>query len=350
MIIDQVSRRATLISMATLAIAQGTLRDANGQPAAGITPEPNADDASVQGDGGEIRIVINQTGTQCFPTMMVQKFGLDRKHGFELQIMTSANTQAEVIAIQSGNVDFGIWNWPDVARMWQAGTKVVAIAPSLKWVNTLVVPADSPAKTLIDLKGKRIGVLRRSGLDWIVVRALAQKKYGFNIEAETRIQEATIPLLRGLIDQGQLDATIMYGDYTPAMVATGKYRLLSTIGDYVNQLGIPDAPYSLVAAGMDFAARHRQNVKAFLAAYREAVDILLNDDAIWSEESKILNITEPALVPKLRDRTRPLFVKKFTSENVAAIRRTFDVLLKTAGPGPLGMTQLPGDFITLAYQ
>jgi len=143
---------------------------------------------------------------------------------------------------------------------------------------------------------------------------------------------------------------MMYGDYTPEMVAGGKYRLLSLIKDYVEQLGIPDAPYSVLAARMDYAAQHAQNVKAFLAAYREAVGILMSDDAVWVEESKPLNIIDPGMVAKLREQTRPLFVPKFGPDTEADIHKTFDVLLKTSGPSPLGMAQLPDGFLTLEYQ
>lgn len=305
----------------------------------------------VVGDGGKIRVLINPSGSQSFPAMLIQKLGLDSKHGFTVGIIPSANTQAEVIGIQSGNAEIGIWNWPDVARMREAGTKVVGIAPSEKWINTVVVPVDSTAKTIADLKGKRIGVLRRTGLDWIVMRAVSKKLYGFDIDAEANVQEATVALLRGLMDQGQLDATIMYGDFTPAMVGSGKYRLFSTIRDYVAQLGIPNAPYSLVATRMDYAAEHPQNVRAFLAAYRDAVDILMHDDNVWFDEARqLLKITDPDLVAKLRDQTRLLFVPKFTAETEPDIRKTFAILLETAGPGPLGINQLPDGFLTTDYQ
>ena len=283
--------------------------------------------------------------------MLVQKFGLDKKHGFTVEIMPSPSTQAEVVAIQAGNAEIGIWNWPDVARMREAGTKVVGIAPSMKWMNTVIVPVNSPAQTLADLKGKRIGIFRRTALDWVVIRASAKKLYGFNIEAETNIQEATIALLRGLIEQGQLDASMMYGDFTPPLVATGKYRVLSTIRNLVDQLGIPDAPYSLVATRMEYAAQHPDNIRAFLAAYREAVGMLINDDDVWVEQAKsILKITEPDLVAKLREGTRPLYVARFAPEIEADIRHTFDLLLETSGPGPLGMSRLPEGFITSEYQ
>jgi NitT/TauT family transport system substrate-binding protein len=329
---------AAFVAVSTIAILRGAAAQ-------------RADSALVRGDGGKIRIIINPSGTQGFPAMLVQKFGLDKKHNFQAEIIPTANTQAEVIGIQSGNAEIGIWNWPDVARMHGAGTPVVGIAPSMKWTNTLIVPINSPAMTLADLKGKRIGILRRTGLDWVLIRAVAQKVYGFNIDVDARIQEATVALLRALIEQGQLDAAMMYGDLTPAMVATGKFRLLTTIKDLVGQLGIPDAPYSLVAARLDYAAQHPQNIKAFLSAYREAVDTLLTDDSIWLEEAKdLLKISDPNLVAQVRDRTRPLYVSSFTAGTEADIRRTFDILLATGGPVPLGMSRLPDGFITTAYQ
>jgi NitT/TauT family transport system substrate-binding protein len=315
------------------------------------TGAETADPAMVRGDGGKMRILINPSGSQSFPAMLVQKFELDKKRNFEVEIIPSASTQAEVIGIQSGNAEIGIWNWPDVARMREAGTKVVGIAPSMKWVNTIIVPIDSSARTLADLKGKRVGILRRTGLDWVVMRAAAQKIHNFNIERDARIQEATIALLRGLIDQGELDAAMMYGDFTPAMLATGKYRVLATIKDLVSQLGIPDAPYSLVAARMGYAAQHPQNIKAFLSAYREAVAMLMSDDSVWFDQAKqLLKITDPDLVAKLRERTRPLYVPQFTPQTESDIRRTFDVLLATGGSQPLGMSRLPDGFITTEYQ
>jgi NitT/TauT family transport system substrate-binding protein len=351
MALDQKLTQAMLFSLLAAVIALGTFRDAVAQPTPNTKPGQASDTASVRGDGGKIRILINPSGSQSFPALLVQKFALDKKRGLEVELIPSASTQAEVIGIQSGNAEVGIWNWPDIARMREAGTKVVGIAPSMKWVNTIIVPIDSPAKTLADLKGKRIGILRRTGLDWVVVRASARKLYGFDIDAEANIQEATIALLRGLADQGQLDAAMMYGDFTPAMIATGKYRVLSTIKGLVNQLDIPDAPYSLVATRMDYAAKHPQNVKAFLSAYREAVDMLMNDDAVWFDQAKqLLKITESDLVSKLREQTRPLFVPKFTPETEADIRRTFGILLETAGPGPLGMSRLPDGFLTSEYQ
>jgi ABC-type nitrate/sulfonate/bicarbonate transport system substrate-binding protein len=318
-------------------------------PALGAEDAPKPG-AVIKGDGGTIRLLTNPSGSQSFPAFVIKRHGLDKKYGFELQTMPVHTTQAAVITIQSGSADIGAWNWPDVLRMRTAGTKVIGIGPVMKWVNTVVAPAKSTVQSIPDLKGKKFGVIHRTGLDWIVMRAVAQKIYGFNIETELTMQEGAIHLLRGLMEQGQLDASIMYSDYTPGMVASGQYRQVLRIKDIVNQLGIPDAPYNMFAARLDYAASNPGNVKAFLAAYREAVGILNTDDSIWVEAAKNLKIEDPAIVGKFRDQTRPLFVAAFSPETEADIRRTFDILVETSGPALFGMPKLPEGFMTLEYQ
>jgi NitT/TauT family transport system substrate-binding protein len=340
-------------SLARLVLMVATLGSACVMAHPGESAEPLSQSASVpavKGDGGPLRLLINPSGSQSFPGLTIKKYGLDRKYGFDLQTVPAATTQAAIVAIQSGGAEIGAWNWPDVARMASQGTKVVGIGPLMKWANTVVVPANSTIGSIPDLKGKKFGIIHRTGLDWIVMRALARKKYDLDIEAALTMQEAGIQLLRGLIEQGQLDATLMYNDYTPGMVASGRYRQLGRIKDYVDQLGIPDAAYLLFAARLDYAQRNPGNIKAFLAAYREAIGILLSDDAAWVEPAKTLNITDPAVVARLRDQTRPLLVAQFSPTAEADIRRTFDILVETAGPGPLGMAKLPEQFVTLDYQ
>ena len=234
--------------------------------------------------------------------------------------------------------------------MTVAGSKVIAIAPLMKWANSVVVPVNSTIKSLPDLKGKKIGLVHRTGLDWIVMRAFAEKRYGFNIEAETTMQEGAAQLLRGLIEQGALDATLMYNDFIPDMFASGRYRILLAIRELVEELGVPDAPFIILAARLDYVTSNPKNIRAFLAAYRDAVGILMTDDLAWIEPAKMMKISDSDLVAKLRNQSRPMFMSKFSSTADADIRRTFDILVETAGPGLFGMSKLPEKFMTLEYQ
>jgi ABC-type nitrate/sulfonate/bicarbonate transport system substrate-binding protein len=303
-----------------------------------------------KGDGGKVRLLVNPSGTQSFPPFAIQKFALDKKHGFALETVPTTGAQAQTTALQSGSADIGMFGWTDIARMRNAGIGVVGIAPFLTWANTVVVPVDSPIKTLGDLKGKKVGVFTRIGLDWITMRAAAKKAYGVDLETETTVHEGAVPLLRGLIEQSQLDATQMFNDLTPAMVASGKFRVLVRIRDLImHELALPDTPFLLYTAYGKYAEAKPNNVKAFLAAYQEAMQILQTNDAVWFERAKELKVMEEPVVMELIKASRPALMSKFSPHTENDIRKTFAVLVATAG-NMLGMTELPAAFMTVEYQ
>ena len=266
-----------------------------------------------------------------------------------MQVISAATTQAQTTAIQARSADIGLFDWNDVSRMKNAGIKVVGIAPFLIWANTVIVPESSPLRTMGDLKGKKLGLYSRTNLDWIVMRTVARKDYNIELEKEALIQEGAPNLLRGLLEQNQLDATQMFNSLTPAIVATGKFRVLATVRQLIGQLGLPDTPFLMYTADMNYAAAHPANVRAFLAAYRDAIEILRTDDAVWVERGKELKLEGQALT-LFRDEAREDMMSSFTRNTEADIRKTFEVLLATAGPAIMGVTQLPDGFMTLEFQ
>jgi NitT/TauT family transport system substrate-binding protein len=163
----------------------------------------------------------------------MQKYKLDQKYGFELQVIPVANVNAQVTAFQAGAAEFGGLGWNDVARMRAAGVNVVGVAPWLNWVDCVLVSKESSAKNLGDLKGKKVGTINRTTLNWIVMRAVTINNYKFDLEKDATVQEGAISLLRGLTEQGQLDATMMFNSLAPDMLASGKYRMLASIRDMV---------------------------------------------------------------------------------------------------------------------
>jgi NitT/TauT family transport system substrate-binding protein len=307
-------------------------------------------DTAVKGDGGTIRLMVNMATTQTFPAALITQHGLDQKYGFKLETVPSITTQTTTTNFQTHNADIGLYGWNDLSRVKAGGVKVVGINPFLDWANTLIVPVGSPIKTLADLKGKKVGLYSRTNLDWVVMRALAQKKYNLDLETAVDIQEGAISLLRGLMEEGKLDATQMFADLTAPMIVGGKFRVLATIKDYVDQLGVPNTPFILYSVDTDYAAAHPGNVKAFVAAYREAIDMLESDDSVWAPLASKINMTDDAVVTELRKRMRPLLMKSFPPNAEANIRKMWDILLATAGAEKLGMSQLVPGFMTLQYQ
>src|SRR6185295_7707378 len=58
--------------------------------------------ARYKGSGGVVRLPTNENATQVWHLAAMRKYQLDKKYGFQLQIVPSATTQMTVNAIQSG--------------------------------------------------------------------------------------------------------------------------------------------------------------------------------------------------------------------------------------------------------
>ena len=336
--------RITVGIVTLLAIGSGGMAARAGESLAQAVSPP------VMGDGGTVRLMVNMAGTQSFPPYVILKNGLDKKYGFVLQTSPSATTQTTTTGFQSGSADLGMMGWNDLSRIKTGGVNVVGVAPFLGWANTIVVPASSTIKTLGDLKGKKVGVYSRTGLDWVVMRALALKQYKLDLESDVVIQEGAVSLLRGLMEQNSLDATQMFNDLTAPMIVSGKYRVMASIKSLVDQLGSNDTPFLLYTADVGYATAHPNNVKAFVEAYRDAIKMLQTDDTPWVDHAKDLNMTDDAVVVALRDLSRPMLMSRFTPSTESDIRKLWDILVATAGAEKLGMATLAPGFMTLDYQ
>ncbi len=306
--------------------------------------------AETRGDGGKLRLLYSPSGTNSYLPFVIEKFALDKKYGFELQGMPQGTTQSGITAIQAGSAELATFGWNDIQRMRSAGIKVVGIGPFLRWgADFSIVPVGSPIRTLGDLKGRNYGVTGRTSLNYILERALTQRIYNFDLEKQATIVEGAPALLRGLAEQGHLDATEMFNSLTPALITSGKFRVLAKVSDLVHQVDLPDTPFLLYTVEMNYAAAHPDNVKAFLAAYREAVLILQTNDAVWLERGKEMNMSEEAAALFRKEARTDIWVK-FAPDTEANIRKAFDLLLATAGPGILGINSLSPGFMTLDYQ
>lgn len=306
-------------------------------------------EAAPKGDGGTIRLMTNPAGTMSFPPFVIKKFKLDEKYGFNLEIVPYTNANSATAAMQSKNAEIVVYDWIATARLIEGGIDVVGIAPFLTYVNTVLAPADSTIKTLADLKGKKLGVHSKVSFDWIIMQAAAKQLYNIDLAKELTIQEAAAPLLRGTIEQGQLDATQMWNSLAPDMLASGKYKTLMTIRSITEQLGIPTAPFLFYGMRADYAREHPANAKAFVAAYQDVVEILKTNDEIWEERGKEMKLSAEGL-RLFRDEVRADILKTFTPEMNGALSKTFDVMSKSAGSEVIGFAKMPKDMLSMDYQ
>jgi len=301
------------------------------------------------GDGSTIRLMSNPSGTQSYPPFVIKKFGLDKKYGFNLEVIPFSNSQAAIAAVQGKSVEAVVQDWTTIARMRNQNIPIIGVAPFLAYVNTVLVPADSEIRNIGDLKGKRLGIFSKTSSDWILLQAAAKKSYNVDLSKEATLHEGAPALLRGTMEQGQLDATLMYNSLTPDMLLSGKAKLLITVHDIVAEMGITEVPYLMYAMREDYAKENPENARAFVAAYREAIDILLTNAEVWQEQGEIMKLA-PEATEMFRQGANKEFVKEFKPEMADAIKETFAILLDVAGPEIVGMTAMPDRVFTMDYQ
>jgi NitT/TauT family transport system substrate-binding protein len=298
-------------------------------------------DEHPMGDGTTIRLLTNPAGTMSFPPFVIERFGLEEKYGFQLEPVTYSDENSIVAAIMGDSADAAAIDWFIMARLRQNGVPLLATVPFLTFVNSVIVPMDSPAQTLADLEDARFGVHSRAAYDWLMIQAAARETYGLdNFASYVQLQEAAVPLLRGLMEQEQLEATQMWNSIAAAMLTSGEYRTLVSIRDLSEQMGFGAVPYLIYAFDEDFIAEHPETVRAFEAAMQEVYEILMTDDSVWEDRGGEMNMSPEAIIA-FRDQVRRDITPVFEDDAEETYFRMFDTLLQTAGEEILGMNSMP---------
>jgi ABC-type nitrate/sulfonate/bicarbonate transport system substrate-binding protein len=115
--------------------------------------------------------------------------GFFKKHGLDVEIVTTSNGPATVAAIVSGSLDVGSGNALSITQAHDRGVNFVFVAPSGGYTSSdptagLVVAKTSTAKSVRDFAGKTFGVntvgalgqiaicawLDKNGVDWRTAR------------------------------------------------------------------------------------------------------------------------------------------------------------------------------------
>jgi NitT/TauT family transport system substrate-binding protein len=304
-----------------------------------------------KGDGGALRMTVNPASTAEYAAYTIKKFKLDEKYGFDYQVIPVGNYQAAQNAVLAGAADLMVTDLVVLASLRKQNANVIAVVPMFRWGDAIMVPTDSPIKTICDFKGKRIGTDSIIAATWFIVEAAGKKLCNFDLQKVATIQAGGVVLLRGLIEQGNLDATYVSNNLAPPMEVTGKYRVLYQMRDLITAIGLDgDVPLLFQSVSLPYAAAHPADVRAYLAAYRDAVQILNTNDDIWVEVGVGQQKMAEAAVPALRDEMRRDLMSKFEPDTEDAVRNLFKVLVGTAGSEALAMTELPPVFMTTQYQ
>lgn len=299
-----------------------------------------------------LRMMAAPYGSQSYIPFVMERYGLAEKHGFNLEVVTYTDTRAASAALQSGAAEVAVQDWAGVARARRQGLDMRIVAPFTTYVSVFTASTGTitPGIAAIpELAGRKFGSFTRNGVDWIMFKALARRDFGFDIDTDMEVTEGAPTLLRGLLEQGQLDAGLLYSSVTPPMIASGDFASLFTAGQVAEALGLPRAIYLALAMRGDYLEANPEAATGFVSAYQEVYDILLAEDEPWQIRGAQMSMEGRAL-EIYRDQMRGDLLRALDADSAPVLQRAFDIMLETAGAETIGLDALPEGVIDATYQ
>jgi len=278
-----------------------------------------------------IRLAVLKYGSVAWERNVIEHHGLDHKHGFTLDTVELAGTQALKVALQANRVDIILSDWLWVSRIRQMGSNVT-FAPYGVWVGGLMVSADSPVQTLAALRDRRLGIAGGPiDKNWLLLQALVVREEGIRLAEATDAVFGAPPLLRMQLQQGRLDAVLTYWQDVAKLRMAG-FRLLIDMAEVAKRLGIQQrVPFLGYVFSESWAEKHKKTVRGFLAASREAKEILRDSDMEWDRISPLTRTQNEIQLNAIRDAYRLGLLDRWGNEERAAAKALFRILAKIGG-------------------
>jgi len=292
-----------------------------------------------------IRLAIQKTGTVAWELDVGRAHGLDKQTGLDIKAIELASPEAGKIALRGGSTDVMVADWLWVSRERDLGARLV-FYPYSTALGAVMVKADSPIRTLADLKGKSLAVAGGPiDKSWLLLAAAA-KQQGIDLKQQATIVYGAPALLAGKMQQGEMDAMLNYWNFCARLEAQG-FRRLADIEDLLPKFGVK-GKLSMIGYVFDeqWAAAHRDTVARFLDVTAKAKHILLTSDVEWERIAPLTGARDAAALKVYRDRYRQGIPDRPVEAEEADARVLYRVLAGLGGPALVGQGKelAPGTF------
>lgn len=222
-------------------------------------------------------------------------------------------------ALNAGSIDFGYTGEAPPIFAQAAGTPLVYVAydPWGPKAEAIIVPKDSPIKTVADLKGKRVAFAKGSNTNYLVVKALEKAGLKYSDIKPAFLAPADA---RAAFEGRNVDAWAIWDPYLAAVEqATGARTLTDATGL------APNRGYYLAAKS--FVDKYPNVLKTVLDRVRKVSDWAKKNPA---QVAKFLapQLGIDAVALELAEKRRDYGVLPITSEIVARQQQVADTFYK----------------------
>ena len=221
-------------------------------------------------------------------------------------------------ALNVGAIDFGIAGETPPIFAQAAGAPLVYLAydPPAPKGEAILVPRDSPLKSVADLKGKKIALNKGSNVHYLLVKAL--EKAGLKY---TDIQTVFLAPADALaaFTRGSVDAWVIWDPYEAAAEASTGARILSDGTGLV-------ANHQFYFSSKKFLDENGKAVDVVLEALNEADDWTRNNiDAVAEQLSPSVGLPASVLAVSLKRESYGIL--PISDEVIASQQRIADTFL-----------------------
>jgi NitT/TauT family transport system substrate-binding protein len=207
------------------------------------------------------------------PFAVIKTMGFDKEEGIDLE-MVNVNSGGDCVTyVSTGTLNYAWAGIEPTAAMVARGGDVLTFYNAYQG-NTLeiVVPEDSPIKTIDDLKGKKIGVRSMTALGTIVGRGIITGA-GLKPDEDVKfVLTGAATVAAQLLQDGQVDALcIGSGDHA---------RISNTIGPKLRPLSAPimdGAPSIGMVTRKDHFEANKDEAAALGRMYTKASIVVTHD-------------------------------------------------------------------------
>lgn len=294
--------------------------------------------------------VVALEGIQLFPMEIMETKGIAKKYGIDVDLIRVASPAASYTVMQTGDFHIGFGGWLGIALLREKGFKLSNVYSVSGYAVRVMVKADSPLKSVADLKGKRVGLFGGPGAvtTWLF-RVVSVKFFGFDPTKETKIHFGAPPLLIGMLDRGEMDAVLILEPFVTQLLETGNYRSIADPGKIWQEKTGQEAMLVAVTVNEPWAKANAEIVRRFLAAYKEALVYLKTKPEVWREIAKAMRVKTDKGAKLLYESTAGSFItrwdKTFIDQQIAYSAE----LSKVLGPQSDVPAKIPEGTFDMAY-
>ena len=256
---------------------------------------------------------------------------LDAREGYDLNTLALASNNALQVALLGGEADVIVTDWFWVLRQRASGDDF-QFAPYSTSVGAVMVPANSPIKSVADLKARKIGVAG-GPLDksWLLLRARSLDTAAGDLTQTAQPVYGAPPLLNQQAIWGEVDALLTYWHFA-AQLEAGGFKRLASVSELMKQVGLKtEIPLIGFVFSAKLAKAKPDLVAGFIRSTKAAQDLLMQSDAEWVRLRPLMRPSSDAEFITLRDRYREGIPFAWGPDQQAEAAKLFAILAKVGG-------------------